>query len=455
MFANVSAPRHPNWNPPDSIQKQKSGYLKNLPPLTQKLIDFGDLLYQQRLEALQGIDEIVEDFLSTLDAKGVLNNTYGMCLVPRASKDRLTSLSETGPSTCADQKGQMQTDKRMTNKTPIRTQSSTRPTTDGILVCTVRLQERRSPTLTTPTCPLSCAAPTYPRASSRSSHPRTSTSCLPCSTSPALPRPTCRSLLPQWQQPNQSYGCGTGVGRDILNVGFWGSGLVEAPTASGNSLSSNANNSYKSLCLVGEEHSWLLIKWCTNEVELYNTRDDPYELTNLALGANGTDGGAAITNPDVKRMLTRLNAILLVTKSCTLGTCRDPWTVLQPPPAASPVRSLKQALDPSHDDFYSDLPEVKFGKCMMYQDVANEEPYYPPGAAEAITRFRKPTDNHVSLQTTKKLTQDLSVFYGGPEQRHASWAEIAGASRELTDEELEQHIDKRDFAEIPVLEWWN
>jgi hypothetical protein len=44
--------------------------------MNESAINFADFVYRSRLQALQGVDEIVEDVIAMLDEKGVLNNTY-------------------------------------------------------------------------------------------------------------------------------------------------------------------------------------------------------------------------------------------------------------------------------------------------------------------------------------------------------------------------------------------
>ncbi|KAJ0362535.1 hypothetical protein COL154_006205 [Colletotrichum chrysophilum] len=253
-----------------------------------------------------------------------------------------------------------------------------------------------------------------------------------------------RSLFDQWLQPESGYKSqNQGVGRELLNVEFWGSRIIEAPAAS--EVGTILNNSYKTLRLVGNEFSWLFVKWCTNEMELYNTQDDPYELVNLI---NSTD-------TSVQQLLTRLNAILMVTKSCTQETCRDPWAVLQPP-NSSQTTTLTEALSSDHDAFFASIPQVQFNECMQYQYIPNEGPFYPSGAEEGLSsKFRQPTDNFVETSAVKVVKPDLTKFYGGPEQRNVKWAEILAASRPLTDEELGSSVDSRSFEERDILEWYN
>src|SRR5688572_17322363 len=97
---------------------------------------------------------------------------------------------------------------------------------------------------------------------------------------------------------------------------------------------------------------------------------DPWEINNLARGQVAHEH---------KRLIDRLNAILMVTKSCIKDSCRDPWSVLQPRKAKQKITSLTAAMGYEYDDFFEKMPKVHFGKCMQYQDEANEQPFYPRG----------------------------------------------------------------------------
>jgi len=76
-FNDAKAPRNPNFNPNEAVQSQKVSWIKELPLLNQSVVDFVDWSYRARLQALKGVDEIVQDVISLLQEKGVLNNTYG------------------------------------------------------------------------------------------------------------------------------------------------------------------------------------------------------------------------------------------------------------------------------------------------------------------------------------------------------------------------------------------
>ena len=60
-------------------------------------------------------------------------------------------------------------------------------------------------------------------------------------------------------------------------------------------------------------------------------------------------------------MAARLDALLLVLKSCAGERCVRPWAALHP---GGDVASLRQALAPRFDAFYErDLVRVRFARC--------------------------------------------------------------------------------------------
>lgn len=75
-FNNATAPRRPNFNPPDEYQSKKPSFLKTVPLLTDEEVNFVDWSHRSRLQALMGVDEIVEDVLKLLEDKDILDNTY-------------------------------------------------------------------------------------------------------------------------------------------------------------------------------------------------------------------------------------------------------------------------------------------------------------------------------------------------------------------------------------------
>lgn len=63
-----------------------------------------------------------------------------------------------------------------------------------------------------------------------------------------------------------------------------------------------------------------------------------------------------------EQVLNRLDALLMVLKSCYGKECHEPWQTLHP---NSKVKSIQQALDPDFDEFYADQPKVAFSSCEL------------------------------------------------------------------------------------------
>lgn len=136
-------------------------------------------------------------------------------------------------------------------------------------------------------------------------------------------------------------------------------------------------------------------------------------------------------------MIARLNAVLLVTKSCTEGSCRDPWLYLQPQNSNKRISSLKEAMDPRYDGFFASIPLVHFSECLNYQSQPVEEPFWPPSAAQGLgMRYRQSTDNFVSTDEGDKTVAWNGKLQGGWEQRHVTIGEIMKTAQYLTEEEL-------------------
>lgn len=167
-----------------------------------------------------------------------------------------------------------------------------------------------------------------------------------------------------------------------------------------------------------------------NEYLITLHKTDPYELLNLAL--NPSDHH--------KQIINRLNALLLVTKSCVGSTCRNPWPVLKPSePNLPPAKSLKEAMNPKYNTFFSKFPPVNFKECLDIQLPSNEMPFYPPEAREGLgLDHRKPTDNY-DQGTTGNCTHDEikpNGKFGGKGQRNATLEDINKTARKLKDNEL-------------------
>ncbi|KAK2598380.1 hypothetical protein N8I77_011800 [Diaporthe amygdali] len=394
QFTDVTAPHPPNFNPTDEYQDGKSGWVKWLSPMNESAINFADFVYMSRLQALQGVDEIVEDVITMLEEKGVINNTYiiytsdngyhlGQHRVPGGkslfyNEDVNIPFVVRGPGV-----------------------------PEGV-------------TSTIPGLHLDLA-PTFLEIAGldKTKWPEFFDG---------------RSLLEQWHDPvsYNATGSGQGNGKESINIEYWGLIGIEAPSAA--SLGAPFyNNTYKTIRTIGEEQNWAYAVWCNGETELYNVTADPYELTNLA--RNSSSGGAV--EASAQQVINRLNALLMVTKSCEQDRCRDPWAQLKPDDSTTLV-SLTQAMNASYDSFFADFEKVQFETCAAIQLTDNEAPYFPkldtlPG--EGLGRaYRNRTDVIAPNPGVRVIT--TAEYYGTAEQRNATVAEIEAVSRLLTEAEL-------------------
>jgi hypothetical protein len=115
---------------------------------------------------------------------------------------------------------------------------------------------------------------------------------------------------------------------------------------------------------------------------------DPYQLHNLYPSSVQTeDNQPAILGRSLSQAINRLDALLLVLKSCQGATCIEPWDVLQPD---NSVRSLRDALDKQYDAFYGAQPQVSFDWCDLGYIVEAEGPQVP-----LTTRYGLSWDNWV------------------------------------------------------------
>lgn len=61
------------------------------------------------------------------------------------------------------------------------------------------------------------------------------------------------------------------------------------------------------------------------------------------------------------QLYNRLDALLMVSKSCTQDSCRNPWSVLFP---GGQVSNLGDAMKSTYDTFFANQPKVSYTACM-------------------------------------------------------------------------------------------
>lgn len=102
---------------------------------------------------------------------------------------------------------------------------------------------------------------------------------------------------------------------------------------------------------------------------------DPYQLHNLYPTSGQTEESEVqILGRSLSQAISRLDALLLVLKSCQGTTCIKPWTVLQPEDS---VHSLRDALHKDYDWFYGEQPRVSFDWCDAGYIIEAEGPQVP------------------------------------------------------------------------------
>jgi N-acetylglucosamine-6-sulfatase len=171
-------------------------------------------------------------------------------------------------------------------------------------------------------------------------------------------------------------------------------------------------NSYKSLRLAGKEYDIMYAVQChNNSHELYNMKKDPVQMRNLHPSAPAEEGHKNPFNSgeqklagyDITRLLPRVDALLLVLKSCKGSACAKPWKELHP---NEEVKNLNDAMDMRFDDKYKSVPKVRFNRCFKNGtiDLVAEGPQWKSGGLDNIQVFDLETDGQEVAQV--KLTAD-------------------------------------------------
>ena len=147
-----------------------------------------------------------------------------------------------------------------------------------------------------------------------------------------------------------------------VTVEYWGFAAGEGRHGAGPDGSPGLiqNNTYKALRIVSEEYSLYYSVWCTNEHELYDIRSDPHQLHNLYPEGVKQNPERQILGLPVSKVIARLDALVMVLKSCKGSVCIKPWAELHP---QGNIRTLREALSAQYDDFYTAQVKVEYNWC--------------------------------------------------------------------------------------------
>lgn len=120
---------------------------------------------------------------------------------------------------------------------------------------------------------------------------------------------------------------------------------------------------------------------------------DPHQIKNIHPSVSSSTSSRILGIP-LSNVLPRLDALLMVTKSCQGRTCTDPWSVIHP---KGDVKTLHDALNEQFDAFYTSevAKKVKFEKCELGYILDSE------GPQEAIVFDSE--KNYADVQRTEEL----------------------------------------------------
>lgn len=166
----------------------------------------------------------------------------------------------------------------------------------------------------------------------------------------------------------------TSMKSELVNVEFWNA----AQTPIGVKHHEYYNNTYKALRLMTSNNqangaageSFFYSTWCTGQREFYDMRTDAQQMHNR-LAEHPTGVSRSYYGRSEDELFHRLDALLMVTKSCKMDSCRDPWGALFP---GGEVTDISGAMNETYDAFFLRQPKVEFASCVKGHVVAEEGP---------------------------------------------------------------------------------
>ncbi|PBP22186.1 hypothetical protein BUE80_DR007019 [Diplocarpon rosae] len=327
LFADAKVPRAANFNPD---QPGGASWIKHLTQLTDEVVAYNDDFYRARLQALQAVDELVANLVHKLEDYGVLENTFLLYSADNGyhiSQHRLNPGKECG----------FEEDINV----PLVIRGPGVPVGESSIV-TAHTD----------------LAPTILKLAGAE---------MGWDGLDGSPIPLNKEALEKAREKRQEH----------VNVEYWGRGIAEGifgfSLDDGKEVFYGPNNTYKALRIIGPGYNLYYSVWCTNEHELYNLDTDPGQVNNL-YPSSAPQPENTIFGLPLSRVLPRLDALLMVTKSCKAETCIDPWSVIH---REGDVNTLGNALAQKFDSFYASVASrvsVSFEKCELGYILQSEGP---------------------------------------------------------------------------------
>ncbi|RWA07748.1 hypothetical protein EKO27_g7357 [Xylaria grammica] len=329
LFEDVKVPRTENFNPdhvgvPDTpMLSSGANWLLGLPQQNQSNIDYNDHFYRQRLRSLQAVDELVDGLITRLEEYGILDNTY---IVYSSDNGFHIGQHRLQPGkTCGYE--------------------------EDINVPLIVRGPGVAPNYTTNIV---------------TSHTDLAPTFLELLGIPlredfdGKPIPVTKGEIEVAEQTR----------REHVNVEYWGRAISEGV----HQVLSQEHNTYKAIRLSGPDYNLYYSVWCSNEHELYDMSVDRGQMHNLLNPSTSLSSETLIAGLPIAKVVSRLDALLFVLKSCKGLSCRQPWKQLHP---AGEVNSLADALNSGFDDFYEmQNTRVRFEFCANGYLVDAEGPMW-------------------------------------------------------------------------------
>ncbi|KAH4348839.1 arylsulfatase [Parastagonospora nodorum] len=314
LFLDAKAPRTSNWNPD---KPSGASWISKLEKLNGTVIASHDEWHVGRLQSLQSVDELVDEVVNRLEKYKLLDNTY---IIFTSDNGYHIGQHRLQPGkTCAFEED---------INVPFYVRGPNVPKGKTVDVVTTHTD----------------IVPTLFELAGIEQRDDFDGQPIPV---------TSKAIAEQLKKKK----------RDHVNVEFWGPGRGE-----GTYGVNVPNNTYKAVRIIGERYNLLYTVWCTNEHELYDMTKDPGQVNNLV---NPSKQPTLVLNQPISRLQSRLDALLLVLKTCKASSCTDPWPVIHP---KGDVVNLEDALASKFDDFYAQQPKVAFTKCELGQILSSEGP---------------------------------------------------------------------------------
>jgi hypothetical protein len=338
FYPDAKVPRKSNFNPD---KPTGANWIRKLPQLDQKSVDYHDHFYRQRLRTLQSVDELVEQVIGRLEELDLLDNTYIIYTTDNGyhiSQHRLRPGKECG------------FDEDINIPLIVRGPG----VAEGLVTDVITTHVDLAPTI------LQLAGAGSLRADFD-----------------GVPVPLTAPAIAEAKQSRHEH----------VTVEFWGLAASEGGTKQDYVLQ---NNTYKAVRIASQlGYSLYYSVWCNGEHELYDlkvrlfylpspthgtetsSQTDPGQITNLLLPEEST--ATHLLGYPLTQVRARLDSLLFVLKSCRGTTCVQPWRALHP---EGNVSNLQDALSPRFDAFYAQQRRVEYDRCEQGLILGSEGPQF-------------------------------------------------------------------------------